>query len=194
MTVAFAPDGRRTVSGSHDGSAVVWDLRGEPGGHAGRARTRGESGRVRPDGRRIATASEDKSACLWDAETGEQLAVMPHDAPVNSVEFSQDGPLLLTASGLGLGPDIAAPGTAWVWETGTGRELARAPHSHLTALTFMPLSEDGRYVVSASHNNHVVMWDSATAEQAGTTRHEERGRGPRLSPDLTFAGRHLSGA
>ncbi len=173
MTVAFAPDGRRTVSGSQDGSAVVWDIEGN------QAVTRVEhvlevrAAEFSPDGRWIATASEDKRACLWDTETGEQLAVMPHDAPVNSVEFSQDGRLLLTASGLGLGPDIAAPGTAWVWETGTGRELARAPHSHLTALTFMPLSEDGRFVVSASHNNHVVMWDSATAEQAGTTRHED---------------------
>jgi len=50
------------------------------------------------DGTRIVTASVDNTARVWDAQTGEQLAILPHESDVNSARFSPDGLQIVTAS------------------------------------------------------------------------------------------------
>src|SRR5439155_13132385 len=82
--VAFAPDGRRIVSGSWDGTVRHWAMEGdEP------ARLRGHepwgdiwSLAFAPDGKRLLTASMDKTARVWDGDTGaEQFCFGGHNSP-----------------------------------------------------------------------------------------------------------------
>jgi tetratricopeptide (TPR) repeat protein len=65
--VAFSPDGRRLISGSHDHTIKVWDvatgqelqtLRGHTGATWGVA--------FSPDGQWLASASQDRTVRLWD--------------------------------------------------------------------------------------------------------------------------------
>ena len=51
-----------------------------------------------PVGDRIASASYDKTVRVWDAETGTELHVLKHDAPVLGVAFGPNGRTLVSAS------------------------------------------------------------------------------------------------
>ena len=92
-SVAYSPDGRRTVSASFDQTAKVWNA--EAGtelmtltGHDGGIRSVAYS----PDGQRIVTASRDKTAKVWEAQTGTELFTLTgHDLWVCSAAYSPDG-------------------------------------------------------------------------------------------------------
>src|SRR5579863_1471454 len=113
--VAFAPDGLVIVTGSHDGTARMWEVAtGAPlrtlAGHAGGVYAVAFS----PDGRRIATASSDETARVWDAASGTLLVTLAgHYGGALDVAFSPDGARLATVSTL----------TALVWDAESGQPV-----------------------------------------------------------------------
>ena len=73
--MAFSPDGKRIVSGSHDNTLRLWDA--DTGQPIGQPMT-GHTGAVfsvafSPDGKRIVSGSYDKTVRLWDADTGQPI-------------------------------------------------------------------------------------------------------------------------
>ena len=75
--VAFAPDGKRVLTGSYDNTARLWDA----ATGAAVATLEGHSGYVlavafSPDGKRVLTGSDDNTARLWDAATGAVVATL----------------------------------------------------------------------------------------------------------------------
>src|SRR5579875_3209437 len=73
--LAFAPDGRRLVSGSSDGSLRLWDVvtgrqQAQWPGHAGWV----VATSFTPDGQALASGGNDQWVRLWDPATGRQLA------------------------------------------------------------------------------------------------------------------------
>jgi WD40 repeat protein len=97
----FAPDGRRVLTASADGTARVWDAitghpRTPPMRHEGRVENAGFS----PDGRRIITASMDGTARVWDASTGEPVTPsLWHGDNLWHAAFSPDGRRAITTGG-----------------------------------------------------------------------------------------------
>ena len=97
--------------------------------------------------------------------------------PVNDVEFSRDGKLLVTA-----GDD----GTARIHETDTGRRVRSLRHgASLTAATFSP---DGSQVVTAGSDGVARIWNTKTGRRVHALRHG----GPVTSASFSPNGRVLA--
>ncbi len=99
--IAFSPDGTQILSASLDGFVVVWNV--ESGEKLYDLSDENHSeiwvAAWSPDGTRIATGYKSGKIVLWDAEN--QTAVWEtnvHRAPVQTLQFSPDGNVLVSAS------------------------------------------------------------------------------------------------
>jgi WD40 repeat protein len=101
-----------------------------------------------PNGRFIASASGDQTARVWDAFTGREIARMVHEGGANSVDFNLTGRYVVSGGCDRTGGSYfsCTQGSARVWDTVTGREIARMTHAD--RVTFASFSPDGRQVVS----------------------------------------------
>ena len=136
---AFASDGS-VVTGGADGTIRVWD----PGTSADLVRApnaRGPSAprrrAVSPDGATVATIDGDLVRLRTPA--GDKVLEGHKDA-VNSVAFSPDGKVLVSA---GRDHDVIA------WNVATGEEAFRIEEAHSASVEDARFSPDGRWLVTA---------------------------------------------
>jgi WD40 repeat protein/serine/threonine protein kinase len=95
-SLAVSPDGRRVLSGAHDGSLILWDRA------TGRERCRcpGYDSMVTclnffPDGRRAISCGWGGTARLWDVESGKEVPFFLNPIGFTWVAISPDGRSLL---------------------------------------------------------------------------------------------------
>jgi tetratricopeptide (TPR) repeat protein len=159
-SVAFSPDGRTILTGSHDGKARTWDV--ATGRRIGQipAHSLGVvSVAFSPDGRTILTGSNDYTARLWDAASGRPIgSPLWHSGRVYSVAFSPDGRSILTGSGDGR--------TARLWDTASGRPLG-PPLMHQGRVYSVAFSPDGRWILTGCPGDASQLWDAATGQPIG---------------------------
>jgi WD40 repeat protein len=100
-SVAFSPDGKRVVSGSHDMTIRIWDVEsgqvvvGPLEGHTSYV----SSVAFSPDGKRIVSGSDDRTIRIWDVESGQVVGPLEgHTDYVSSVAFSPDGKRVVSGS------------------------------------------------------------------------------------------------
>lgn len=107
-----------------------------------------------PDGIFVAAGSE--SVTCWRVADGKVLhtlrghssALSPNDRPAIRCEFSADGRKLLS---------VDRSGSIHIWEFATGQQIrAFTGHHGLTTASFSP---DGRYIVGASNDAPILIWD-----------------------------------
>jgi tetratricopeptide (TPR) repeat protein len=149
--VAYSPDGKTVLTGSHDGTARLWDATagrplGPPMDHRGGVWAVAYS----PDGKTVLTGSFDRTARLWDATTGRPLgAPLEHQGRVRVVAYSPDGKTVLTGS---------FDRTARLWDAATGRPLG-PPMTHQAAVHDVAFSPDGKTVLTGSEDKAARLWD-----------------------------------
>lgn len=92
-SIGFAPDGKRLLTASEDGSARLWDV--ATGRQITVPMTHQDHVLVAlfsPDGTRIATGSADRTVRFWDARTGAPLgAPLQAGGPIAVMAFRPDG-------------------------------------------------------------------------------------------------------
>lgn len=169
LSAAFSPDGKQIITTGSEGGALVEDIRsGRPLERAtfvSRSPARVVDAVFSPDGKFVAT-TKGNTAQLWKATVMldqevflvQGLIDMPErnlgkDTDglqhwVNSVAFSPNGELLVTAS---------TDTNARVWNTSTGELLATLAHPNV--VNGAAFSPDGKFIITAGADSEVRIWN-----------------------------------
>jgi WD40 repeat protein len=173
---AVGPGSGYVVSASADKSLKVWDA------VQGTAVTTLLGHRdwvnrccVSPSGHLLLSASSDKTVRLWDARTwAKRLSIVAHGDSVNACAFSPDSLCFVSAS---------TDATLKIWDVTRAREVWESPpvgHERFTAdgwqMVLRPMvlaghtgsvndcavAPDGSFIVSASSDRTLRVWDAVT--------------------------------
>src|SRR5204862_3817394 len=97
VRICWSPDGTRAVTGSFDGTAMVWDAATGNRLHVLAHETRPDAILFSPDGARIATVTTRDAVRLWDAATGRLIAQL--HAPADDDGEMMSAPAAFSADG-----------------------------------------------------------------------------------------------
>jgi WD40 repeat protein len=157
--LAFAPGGRRLVSGGTAGPLNVWELEADAAtpliGHQGAVR------RIvfTPAGDALLSAGADGTAREWDASTWAPRHAFTHRGGVRDLAVSPDGTLVATAGDDGL---------VNVWARQPARHLATL-HGHRGPATGVAFNATGLRLVSGGEDGAVRVWDVSGLPPARAT-------------------------
>jgi WD40 repeat protein len=156
-------DASFVVSGSQDGSAMVWDLGSKAMRHhlvhtlAGTQGARIPVNRVRvtKDGRRVAVAGADGRVTLWDPRSGQRIHELAHHTGrVWDIGWSADGTKLASCDD---------DGKVVVWDAMGGTILKQfASDKDDQVITALSMSPDGRTVVFGSRGDKLYFGNIET--------------------------------
>ncbi len=143
-SVAISPDNKTLLSGSHDGTMILWDvttgrpLRSIEGHRQDDNHATVTSVAFSPDGKTLLSAASDKSLRFLDESTGAELrAYRSRDEYATSAVFSPDGKVVAAANCKG----------AVLLETVTGK-LLRTFRTASICPTHVAFSPDGRTLLN----------------------------------------------
>jgi WD40 repeat protein len=136
------------------------------------------------DGKYIASVSEDMTIRLWDYNTNELLKTEKLAYPLYHVTFSKDGRYIAIAGGT-LAPLFKAE--LRIYEV-PSLSLVKSFTGHKQRVNTVCFSPDGKYIVSGSSDNNVIVWDvaSGNAYRTFTAAHKKGVNCVDYSPDGKF--------
>jgi len=163
--VLFVSDDQ-ALSAGDDGVVKLWSL--APGARKPLRSFSGHKHKVMalarpPGGGLVASGSWDKTVRLWDPANGETVTRIELPVPVNALAFAGNG---LLAVG-GHDPFIR------LFDPMTGRANGKL-EGHLMAITDLAASADGRWLLSASIDKTVRLWDLAEMKSVRTYRDHDK--------------------
>lgn len=187
-SVALSQDDQYALTGSKDGTAMLWNLDGpekveQPfktlDKHS--ARQQVMSVAFSPDGEHLITASSDKSLILWNLEGDSLLTFLGHEDFVTSVAFAPDTTEVLSGS---------FDGTVRRWNL--AGELLQVYHSEPHRISQVDYSPDGRLILASTWGGYTKMWrtDGQEVLKIWSTSKNQTGHpavhAVRFSPDGSY--------
>jgi len=155
--VAFSPEGKTVLTGSHLGDAQLWDAAtGHPIGQPVRHQAAITAVAFSPNGRIILTRTKD-TIRLWDATTWSTgqiddqeryVVVAPSDAKVRT------------------GLDERGRGSSRRWTAAFGQPIGQ-PLRHNAPVLAVAFSADGKTALTGSRDGTARLWDADTGRPIG---------------------------
>lgn len=119
------------------------------------------------DGTLLATAGQDHAVRVTEWQSGDALAVLPHDLEVDAAGFTTDPDQLVTST--------RREAVLWQWRTGQRLATFAPPAEEraanpFTAIIGVDISRDNSTVVTA-HYQYARTWDVSTGTQLAALWH-----------------------
>jgi RNA polymerase sigma factor (sigma-70 family) len=165
MVVAFAPDGKRALSGGvcygdRDPTVRLWDVSTGKELLKLEGHTEGVySLAFLPGGKKAVSGGADGTIRFWDLEGGKELKRFEgHAGTVYGLDLTRDGKLMITG-----GED----GTVRLWDVGTGKEIRRFG-GHDGKVRAVAFSADGKQAAAGNifGDSTLRIWDVETGKEA----------------------------
>ena len=149
----FSPDGKLTLTTSHDNTARLWDaetgvlLRSFSGFGAAIY-----GGAFSPDGKHALTGGHDRAIRMWETSSGKLVRTLIDPEPHGLVRAIAHAPNGKHAFSGTIHTAIR------VWDLSSG-ELASKLSGHTSSVNTLSLSKDGTRLLSGSDDKSLILWD-----------------------------------
>jgi WD40 repeat protein len=126
-----------------------------------------------PTGKRLVSEDSRGALTLWDADSGKLVRKLPRELSDSYGAFSADGKRFVSWSAGGTGWN--KPGTLWLWDATTGRELGRLD-GHRDMVWAAGFSPDGRQLASWGLRDETLrLWDVTSGRELRQLKGKDRG-------------------
>ena len=171
--LVFGSDSNCLISGSHDGTLKLWDLK-KIGINPPKTLDQHSEGvhsvAFSPDGKWIVSCSKDRTIRLWDIN-GEPVGepFKGHTDTVTSVAFSPDSKLIVSGSG-------SLDKTICLWDL-DGKPIGIPLKGHkaqVNSVTFNP--KNYNQIASGSDDQSIILWNLSSLESSVLKSPKVKGR------------------
>lgn len=157
IDIDIAPDGRRVITASIDGTIALWDLKTGmvermlrlPSGWANKVV-------CMPNGHEVIAACSDSTLCLWDLKSETILRTMNgHQSNVSALAVASSGTWAVSGSW---------DSTIKVWDVNTGKNILTI-NGHTYMVNDVAITPDDQFIVSVSTDRTLRIWHAETGVQ-----------------------------
>ena len=138
------------VSGSNDGSCIIWNLTRFTRNNSLFASTFFKAIVYHPDESQLVTTGTDRKITYWDAYDGQAIRILDgsEDKEINSLDVSPDGDVIVSGAGDKL-VKLWGYDEGLCYYVGTG---------HSGSITKVKVSPDMQYIISSGSEGAIFIW------------------------------------
>ncbi|BCL36579.1 hypothetical protein [Nostoc sp. MS1] len=148
-SVSFSYDGQKVVSGSADGTVIIWSVNGEQLDKFKPYDKKITNLRFTPDNKKVIVSSEDKILKLLNLKSKKTTSFQSSEGEITTFTISSNGEQVISGD---------TNGKITFWDL-NGIKIKRLPQGHNKSIKSLSISRDGQLIVSSSTDNTVNLWN-----------------------------------